>query len=113
MRVKILTYNILDGGVGREAFLCEIVQSQHADVIVLQEVLAAPFVEQLARALNYDLYIAPGSNRHALALLTRFPILTRNSYHPPPLRHTLLEARVDYAPGAGLYIFGVHLAAPA
>lgn len=113
MRVTFLTYNILDGGRGRENDLFEIITAQNADVILLQEIIEKKFVIELAARLNLNYFIAKSNSVRTLALLTRFPMRDASSFHPSILRHTCLKAALAYAPQETFTIFGIHLAAPA
>ncbi len=110
--MRVLTYNILDGGVGREQYIQEVIQAAAPDVVVLQEVFQSGFVPELARALNADFFVASGNTKRKLALLSRLPIRSRNSYHPfPPIHRAILEAEIEYTANQRLSIFGVHLIA--
>lgn len=111
--VVFLTYNILDGGVGRENELVEIIAAQDADVILLQEVAAGAFVQGLAERLGMQSYVAAGNDGRAIALLTRLRLAAAETFRPALLRHTLLQATLETAPGQTFSLFGVHLAAPA
>ena len=113
MHLRFLTYNILDGGKGREALLFEIIAAQKADVILLQEVIEPQFVVNLAAQLQTEYFIAESNSARHLAVLTRVPLRGVASFHPRALRHGVLEATLEYAPGETLTIFGVHLSAPA
>jgi hypothetical protein len=44
-----MTYNILDGGVGREAAIIEVIRAVAADVIVVQEMLGPPVIERVVK----------------------------------------------------------------
>ena len=113
MLLKLLTYNILNGGVGREEQLFEIIRQQRADIILLQEVGTSTLVQRIASDVEAEFFIAQGNSGHHLALVSRLPLKWQNSFHPAPLAHTMLEARIEYGLGRELAIFGVHLAAPA
>lgn len=111
--VVFLTYNILNGGRGREKELYEIIGAQDADVILLQEVADARFVSALAARLHYNFFVAESNSQLTLALLTHLPIREAVSFHPKILRHTCLHATLEHAPQAPLSLYGIHLAAPA
>ncbi len=113
MRVIFLTYNILDGGRGREQDLFETIAAQNAGVVLLQEVVEKNFVVELAARLNANYFIAESNSWRTIALLSRLPIQNATSFHPRVLRHTCLQATLEYAPNQTLNIFGIHLAAPA
>lgn len=110
--LRFLSYNILDGGRGREQELFEIIAAQNADVVILQEVAEHAFVTQLAARLNAKYFIAATNSERTLALLTRLSICEASDFHPRVLRHTCLQAVLEYAPNETLTVFGVHLAAP-
>jgi endonuclease/exonuclease/phosphatase family metal-dependent hydrolase len=112
-RVRFLSYNILDGGRGREAELEEILAAQDADVVLLQEVAGQEFVRRLAARQDYSFFVGESNSRRTIALLTRLRIVEASSFRPPILRHTCLHATLEYAPNAALVLLGVHLAAPA
>ncbi len=113
MIVRVLTYNIQDGGAGREDLIQEVLQSSRADICLLQEVIDPEFIRRLAGALNQNYFVTQSHGKHQAALLTRFPIASQNTLHPGRLTHPLLEAAVEYKPGSTLALFGVHLVAPA
>ena len=53
-----MTYNILDGGVGREAAIVEVIRSLAPDVVVLQEVMQPAWLEGLAAAVDMEYCLA-------------------------------------------------------
>ncbi|HEX8325671.1 MAG TPA: endonuclease/exonuclease/phosphatase family protein [Tepidisphaeraceae bacterium] len=71
--MRLFSYNILNGGVGRADPIGEVIEAQHADVVVLIEADDAWVVERIAKRLRMDYVIAPGDG-HAAAVLSRFPI---------------------------------------
>ncbi|HEX6385196.1 MAG TPA: endonuclease/exonuclease/phosphatase family protein [Anaerolineae bacterium] len=112
MSLRILTYNILDGGIGREGFILEVLQAVQPDVVILQEVFHLATVEQFATALDMAFFFARGNSKRHLALLSRLPIVTSHTYRPfPPIHNCILEATLEVAPEQQLYVFGVHLIA--
>jgi endonuclease/exonuclease/phosphatase family metal-dependent hydrolase len=52
MIMKVMTYNILNGGVGREQDILEVIQSVQPDIAILQEVYTPDFLQDLGMALN-------------------------------------------------------------
>lgn len=111
--LRFLTYNILNGGRGREGELTEIIAAQQPDVILLQEVSGRDFVQSLARHLGHEFFVATSNSALTIALLTRLSIVNAADYHPNILRHTCLQATLEYASGQMLMVLGVHLGAPA
>jgi exodeoxyribonuclease III len=108
--VKLISYNILDGGAERFELLAGVIVSQAPDVVALVEAEDAGVVDRLARKLGMDFIHAPG-NSHASALLSRLPI-TRTINHArfhKDLEKSLLEAAILLPGGSELPIGVVHL----
>ncbi|MDP9174864.1 MAG: endonuclease/exonuclease/phosphatase family protein [Planctomycetota bacterium] len=72
--MKLVSYNILDGGVGRADPLAEVIQAQAPDVVVLIEADDRAVVDRIAGRLNMDVALAAG-HRHQAAILSRWRIL--------------------------------------
>ncbi|CAG0946086.1 hypothetical protein ANRL1_02750 [Anaerolineae bacterium] len=112
MLLRVMTYNILDGGSGREKFVLEVLEKIQPDIAILQEVFDPSSVREFAEVLNMEFFFAAGNSKRHLALLSRLPITKRNNHHPfPPIHTCLLEAKLEYAPKQYLDVFGVHLIA--
>lgn len=82
MSFRVMTYNILDDGVGREPLILEVMRAAQPDIVVLQEVGRLETAKMLAAALHLKLSFAGGNSRRHLAVLSHFPILECHSYHP-------------------------------
>ncbi len=112
--MRLLTYNILDGGGGRADAIAGVIASQRPDVVALVEADDAAVVDRFARRLGMDFAHAPG-NAHASALLSRWPI--RASVNHAPLRPAMSKSLLDVivaAPAGGEWAIGVlHLHARA
>jgi endonuclease/exonuclease/phosphatase family metal-dependent hydrolase len=110
--MRIVSYNILDGGEGREALLGDVIEAQRADVVGLVEADSRDVVERLARRLKMDFVHAPG-NAHASALLSRWTVresINHAVLHPAELEKSFLEAVVvDPATGTPWTIGVGHL----
>jgi endonuclease/exonuclease/phosphatase family metal-dependent hydrolase len=107
--VRILTYNILDGGVGREALLAEVLEAAQPDVAVLQEVVPNGLAEHLAGMMSMQAAVVAGNSTRQMALLSRWPIVEARGLHPyPPIRHVILEATLRHPAGGPLHVFGAH-----
>jgi endonuclease/exonuclease/phosphatase family metal-dependent hydrolase len=85
--MRTVTYNILDGGVGRADPLAEVIIAQSPDVVCLVEADDNAVVDRIARRLGMDFVVAPGRN-HTSALLTKWPIRTS-------INHALAGAKVS------------------
>ena len=111
--MRFLTYNIKDGGSGREELIAQIIEASRVDVVVLQEVTTREFVERLAEQLALHFFFAQGNSIRHLGILSRLPLSNCSSYHPFPLQHALLEAEIEVSAHQRIAIFGIHLSAPA
>jgi exodeoxyribonuclease-3 len=103
---RILSYNIRQGGRGREAALAAVIRSAAADVVVLEEATQPPVVEQLARETGMQQW---GARRgESLAFLSRTAV-AHVAWHKPRIsRHAFLEIVPATTP---VRVFGVHLSA--
>ena len=98
--MRIVSYNILDGGEGRADPLAEVIEAQRPDLVCLVEADVPEVVERIANRLKMDFIRAVGK-KHASALLSRWPILESINHGQlqPNLRSSLLEATVRH-PGS-------------
>jgi endonuclease/exonuclease/phosphatase family metal-dependent hydrolase len=104
--LRVLSYNILRGGVGRETHLAAVINAQAPDVVVLQEATRPEVVERLARATGM---IASGAaRRRSLGFMSRIPIAEHRWIRPRFSQHAFLEI---VPAGIDVRIFGVHLSA--
>ncbi|CAN5582598.1 hypothetical protein BH09PLA1_BH09PLA1_33550 [soil metagenome] len=113
--MRLLSYNILDGGEGRADPLGEVIEAQRADIVCLVEADNLGVIERNAQRLKMDYIHAPG-RRSAAALMSRWPI-TRTVNHGVLLlagpEKSFLEAEVIDPQGRGWTIGVVHLHARA
>ena len=72
--VRVVSYNILDGGLGRADPLAEVIEAQRADVVVLVEADEAEVIDRITRRLGMDCVVAPGRG-HSIAVLSRWTIV--------------------------------------
>jgi len=107
--MRIVSYNILDGGEGRADPLTETIIAQRPDVVALVEADDPVVIDRIASRLKMDYVHAPG-NSHASALLSRWPIVESINHaplHPPDkLTKSFLEVLVR-TPDLGDVTFGV------
>lgn len=105
--MRIVSYNILDGGEGRADPIAEVLLAQRPDVVALVEADHVEVLERIARRLEMDYIRAEGNAGHAVALLSRFAI-TQSINHAAvrALPRCLLEATVQ-PPGGLEMTFGV------
>lgn len=112
--MRILSYNILDGGKERAELLTRVIESRRPDVIGLVEADGPTVVEQLAAHIGMDFIHAPGNSK-ASALLSRFPIRETINHAPlhEVLEKSLLEAVIVDAAGFEWTLGVVHFHARA
>jgi endonuclease/exonuclease/phosphatase family metal-dependent hydrolase len=71
--MRLVSYNILDGGEGRADPLAEVIEAQRADIVCLVEADNLEVIERIANRLKMDFIHAPG-RKSAAALMSRWPI---------------------------------------
>jgi endonuclease/exonuclease/phosphatase family metal-dependent hydrolase len=104
--LRLLTYNIRQGGAGRVDALAEVVNACAADLVVLQEAHLPPVVERLAAATGMTAWAShPG---HSVAFMSRIPIREHRWHRPPPSKRAFLEIVPE---GTSCRVFGLHLSA--
>jgi exodeoxyribonuclease-3 len=106
VNVRLLTYNIREGGVGRVEQLAEVIAAAQADVVALQEARDPGVVERLAALAGFR--FSGSRTSHSTGFLSQVPVIDFAWRHPPGTRHALLEVSL----GDGLpRVFVVHLRA--
>ncbi len=112
--MRLVTYNILDGGEGRADPLAEVLIAQRPDVVALVEADVPAVVERIAKRLSMD-FIRAGGRHHTSALLSRWPIreTINHAAFNPGISRSLLEAVVVDPAGTAWPIGVLHLPAGA
>ena len=104
--MRLLTYNIREGGVGRAEIIAEVIKDANPDVVALQEAREPLVVEHIAKLAGFKY---SGSQRgHSTGFLSNIPVVNYAWRHPPRTRHALLE--VSLADGFPR-VFVLHLRA--
>jgi exodeoxyribonuclease-3 len=104
-KLRILSYNILKSGVGRESPIGDVIAAQDADIVLLQEAYRPEVVERLASACGFDQFgSSPG---HSLAFMSR----VRVAAHLWRRVRWARRAYLELVTAAGFRIYGVHLSA--
>lgn len=114
--LRVLAYNILDGGTGRADPLIEVIAASNPDLVVLVEATDPDVLTRAARRLGMDLVQGP-SHDDGVAVLTRgvvvatinHALLSPSSSRPP---RALLEVRLRLGPTPWT-LFALHLTAKA
>jgi exodeoxyribonuclease-3 len=104
--LKLLTYNIRRGGIGREAALADVIRSARADIIVFQEATRPEVIERLAAETGMRTFAA--RPRTSLGFMSRVAIASYRWRRPRVSRHAFLE--IEPA-GLACRVLGVHLSA--
>src|SRR3954447_2035020 len=93
--MRVVSYNILDGGEGRADPLAEVIEANRPDVVALVEATDLSVVERIANRLKFDFVQAPG-RKQSSALLTRYTIREsiNHALLRPGLSKSLLEATI-------------------
>jgi endonuclease/exonuclease/phosphatase family metal-dependent hydrolase len=103
--VRILSYNILRGGLGREAPLAAVISACDPDIVIFQEGSRPSVIEQLASKCGMSHWAAsPG---HSVAFMTRLEVAGHVWRRVRWARRAYLEV----VTANGLRIYGVHLSA--
>ena len=106
MTFRLLTYNILHGGVGRTEAIAKAINGCAPDLVLLQEASDPSNVERLAAATGMAEWRA--FRRQSLAFLSRRKVSFSQWVRPRISRHAFLEV---VPAGDHVRIFGVHLSA--
>jgi len=108
--MRIVSYNILNGGEGRADPLAEVIEAQRPDIVALVEADVPATVERIARRLSMD-FIEAAGKKHTSALLSRWPI--KESINHAAIRaglsRSFLEATVQDPLGRDWPIGVLHL----
>lgn len=109
MSLRVMTYNILDGGVNREVYILEVIQTAQPDVVILQEVFSEDLLKSLSSSLRMNYFMGKGNKERKVALLSRLSVLSFQSYHPLfPIWRNFIDAEIEYEPNKMMKIIGVH-----
>jgi exodeoxyribonuclease-3 len=102
--LRLLTYNIHRGGVGRVERLAHVINSCQPDIVLLQEATDVDTVHRLAAMTRMT--TSASVRQQSLGYLSRQPVVA--SWHRPRLsRHAFIELQTPEE----IRVFGVHLSA--
>ncbi len=112
--MRLVSYNILDGGTGRADPLAEILLAQRSDIIVLLETQDPAVVERIASRTKMD-FVRGGDDRQSATILSRWPIVETVDHGAvrAGLSKSLVEALVRAPDGLEWPVGAVHLHAGA
>lgn len=104
-----MTYNILDGGVNREAYILDVIQNAQPDIVILQEVFTEEFLKVLSQSLGMNYFMGGGNKKRRVALLSKLPVRAFQSHHPFfPIWLNFIEAEIEYKANKTARIIGIH-----
>jgi endonuclease/exonuclease/phosphatase family metal-dependent hydrolase len=107
---RVMTYNILFGGVGREGLLRGVVDALRPDVAVFTEVTSAASLDVIAGGVGvHRAAAASRSGRDHPVIVSRWPILQSDLLGPPWAREKWVAATIRPCGGPPIEICGVHL----
>jgi exodeoxyribonuclease III len=104
--LRLLTYNIKQGGHGRIALIASVINAANPDVVLLQEATDPSNVERIAAATGMAAWRA--LRRQSLAFLSRRQVASSGWTRPRFSRHAFIEVTTE---DASVRVFGVHLSA--
>ncbi len=107
-RLRVLTYNIEFGGVGRLDLIHEILAHVDADVIALNEADDPQIVDCLAQRLGMASVWTRGAGDRHNATLSRLPIVAHWTYNTPPLTQSVIETTLAWGSDQ-ITIYNTHL----
>ena len=106
MILKLLSYNIRFGGLGRENALSEAIKAIAPDLVVFQEATHPAVIEQLSKTTGLSFWAARVN--HSIGYLSRKEIAYHEWHYPAGAKHSFLE----FVPAdSNARIFGLHLSA--
>ncbi len=108
MTLRVLSYNILEGGEDRLAHIANVIASQQPDVVALLEANERTNAETLARQLGMHLTFGEANSPYHVAWLSRHPVIREENYRLAVLAKTLLKIEVQWE-GSPLALFATHL----
>jgi endonuclease/exonuclease/phosphatase family metal-dependent hydrolase len=104
--LRLLSYNIRFGGVGREQALAERIKALEPDLVVFQEATRPDVIERLAGATGFPFWAARPN--HSIGFLSRQQVEYHEWHYPAGARHSFLEIVPS---GTEVRVFGLHLSA--
>ena len=107
--MRIVCYNILDGGEDRLSTILAILRELRPDAAAVVEANDRGNVEWLAANLGMHLTFGEANNSYHIAWLTTEPPVASRNHRHEQLEKTFLEVEVD-AGGQRVQLFAAHLA---
>lgn len=106
MTLRLLSYNIRFGGLGREQAIAETIKALAPDLVVFQEATHPEVIERVARDAGFPFWAA--RRNHSIGFLSRQEVAYHEWHYPAGARHSFLEI---VPAGSEARVFGLHLSA--
>lgn len=106
MILKLLSYNIRFGGLGRESALADAIKLVGPDLVVFQEATHPKVIERLAKMTELPFWAA--RRGHSIGYISRTEVAYHEWHYPAGARHSFMEI---VPAGSDSRIFGLHLSA--
>jgi endonuclease/exonuclease/phosphatase family metal-dependent hydrolase len=107
---RVMAYNVLYGGVGREQRLRDVVSAIHPDVAVFSEVMSADSFNVFADVVGPHRAEAVGpKDGHRAVIVSRWPLLTSRLFGPRWAPQKFVEATLQPFGGPPVRVCGLHL----
>lgn len=108
--LRVMTYNVLAGGAGREALLRAVVDEINPDLAVFTEITRDSALESIAGAIGPYRAAAGGRRaREFVVIVSRWPIVRSSLYGPGPGARKWVEVTVRPYGESEVTVHGVHL----
>jgi endonuclease/exonuclease/phosphatase family metal-dependent hydrolase len=104
--LKLLSYNIRFGGVGREQALAETITAADPDLVVFQEAIYPDVIERIASATGFPFWAS--RRHHSIGFISKLQVSYHEWHYPAGARHSFLEIIPN---NSETRIFGLHLSA--
>ena len=109
MPLRVMTYNILEGGIGRERVIQEVIQTVKPHLLVLQEVTDVSLLKELAESFQMQWFLGAANQKTRVALLSQLPVVSFASDHSFPIWQNVIKSEVCYQTNPSFFLLGVHL----
>ena len=106
MNLKLLSYNIRFGGLGREQALAEVINGLKPDLVVFQEATDPSVIERLSQVTELKFWAA--RKDHSIGYLSRHEVSYHEWHYPAGAKHSFMEIVPAETEAR---IFGLHLSA--
>ncbi len=108
MALRVLSYNIWQGGEDRLPHIINVIRRQKPDVVALLEASSRANAETIARELEMQLIFGEGNSDFHVAWLSRLPLVRSENHRLPALAKTLLELELIWEK-TRIHLFATHL----